>query len=608
MAEELQELKIIVKVDPQTKNLTVVDSQLKEFTQKIDKNSKSTKENTSLFSQHKDVLNKVSQALGVNVMEYGSQLAVLTAIAATVKKGVTEWEEQLVINRQLEGVIRGLGLNYDKLKDSIDENLVAMTTNTRYTQDEATKAFSQAIKYAGDTENAYKLLQIAMNVSTGTGRSLTETMDILAQATKGTARSKMALYTAFGKVGIEGNNVNEMINNLGKAYEGSAKSEQSLTKESIKLSETWSETAEIIGSQLNPMLANVVSIFKPVVAVFSYGLGTIVVLFDNVVSEIATVAGALNMLAKRDFKGAWETIKAGTSDMADKWIDFGKKIDTTNKLAFGSAENELRKYKDYNAKTMNDVLGDDKKTAHERERIARDLQNTIRQEEEKTWLGAKENLRLKVEEARKAGVDEVLIAKYTAIQMKAIDQKILDDKLKITSSTLASLSSIFKGAGEQQGQYADVAKGLAIASATIDAYSAGSKALATYPPPWGFIAMAAAIAQGLDNVSKIEGVKLAKGGIVTSETQATIGESGKEAVIPLDSPRSKAMLSNAGMGGTSVVIQAINVTFPNVSSLDDWKKASPRDIKDVFERKILYAMNALAKEGKIDQIVKARSI
>ena len=77
------------------------------------------------------------------------------------------------------------------------------------------------------------------------------------------------------------------------------------------------------------------------------------------------------------------------------------------------------------------------------------------------------------------------------------------DKLSIISDGIGAVASLV-------GENTAVGKALAIAQATIDTYAGASKALATYPPPFGAIAAGTVIAAGLLNVKKIVSTKLPK--------------------------------------------------------------------------------------------------
>ena len=69
---------------------------------------------------------------------------------------------------------------------------------------------------------------------------------------------------------------------------------------------------------------------------------------------------------------------------------------------------------------------------------------------------------------------------------------------------IADLTEIFAGKSEEQQRKAfKVQKGINIANATIDTYQAANVALKSAPPPFNYIAMAAAITTGILNIKKI---------------------------------------------------------------------------------------------------------
>lgn len=70
--------------------------------------------------------------------------------------------------------------------------------------------------------------------------------------------------------------------------------------------------------------------------------------------------------------------------------------------------------------------------------------------------------------------------------------------------TISNLAELFSGKSEKQQKRAfQIQKAVNIANAVIDTYKAANTALASSPPPFNYIAMAAAITAGLVNVKKI---------------------------------------------------------------------------------------------------------
>lgn len=143
---------------------------------------------------------------------------------------------------------------------------------------------------------------------------------------------------------------------------------------------------------------------------------------------------------------------------------------------------------------------------------------------------------------------------------------ILDQRKKDFQSTLEFISTL------QQAKTKElqiVGKIAGISMATIDTFVAANKALASVPPPFNFVLMAAVITAGLANVARISGVPLAHGGMVLPShggTIATIAEAGRpEAVIPLDDRRTTEKLRETLGGETVININAGVIVADDIS-------------------------------------------
>jgi hypothetical protein len=88
-------------------------------------------------------------------------------------------------------------------------------------------------------------------------------------------------------------------------------------------------------------------------------------------------------------------------------------------------------------------------------------------------------------------------AKKIKQQEAAEDQALLENKAQAITTALNGVSSLFKEDSKMKSA-------IAIAQAVMDTYVGANKALASYPPPFNFIAMAGVIAGGIANVIKIK--------------------------------------------------------------------------------------------------------
>jgi hypothetical protein len=101
----------------------------------------------------------------------------------------------------------------------------------------------------------------------------------------------------------------------------------------------------------------------------------------------------------------------------------------------------------------------------------------------------------KEEKKKKDAEEKERIKKLNEYRVQAVQ-----DSLQVVSN----LAELFAGKSEKQQKKAfQVQKAVNIANAVIDTYKAANVALASSPPPFNYIAMAAAITAGLVNVKKI---------------------------------------------------------------------------------------------------------
>ena len=106
--------------------------------------------------------------------------------------------------------------------------------------------------------------------------------------------------------------------------------------------------------------------------------------------------------------------------------------------------------------------------------------------------------------ARKVSGDALLaFDKETAAARIQIERAQQEVKLGIISNALGAIA-------DAVGQNTIAGKALAVAQATIDTYMGATKALATYPPPFGAIAAGTVVLAGLLNVKKIVSTQIPK--------------------------------------------------------------------------------------------------
>lgn len=172
-------------------------------------------------------------------------------------------------------------------------------------------------------------------------------------------------------------------------------------------------------------------------------------------------------------------------------------------------------------------------------------------------------------------------------------------ELEKTQFGIAQGKKFFEALGEQNKGFFQAMKAFAIAEAIINTYQGATKALATYPPPFNFIAAAATVASGLAQVATIRAqqpVGAQRGGALRAGQSAIVGEDGPELLVPKQPstviPREVAEAID-GMGGRS---QPVTVNF-NINTVD------ARDFDDLLvERRATITgiiNNAMRQQGRM---------
>ena len=149
--------------------------------------------------------------------------------------------------------------------------------------------------------------------------------------------------------------------------------------------------------------------------------------------------------------------------------------------------------------------------------------------------------------------------KQIAADRIAFEKKSDLDKTKFA---VDNLQTVFAALGAQNKKAFEASKALAIASALVNTYQGATKALATYPWPFGLIAAAAAVAAGLAQVSAIRSQQYSGrslGGPVMGNTPYIVGENGPELFTP---STTGSITRNSELQGSSPV----NVNFTIVAN------------------------------------------
>ncbi|CAB4153725.1 hypothetical protein UFOVP640_20 [uncultured Caudovirales phage] len=158
------------------------------------------------------------------------------------------------------------------------------------------------------------------------------------------------------------------------------------------------------------------------------------------------------------------------------------------------------------------------------------------------------------DEAKKIAADKTAFEKKSAIEQ--------------TSFALDQAGQMFSALGAQNKSAFEAAKAFNIANAIMNTYMAATKALATYPPPFNFIAMGAAVAMGLAQVAQIRSQQYsgrALGGPVMGGQPYLVGENGPELFTPANTG---SITRNDQLGGGGTTNVTFNITATDTNGFD----------------------------------------
>ncbi|GIM60544.1 hypothetical protein CAPN008_05940 [Capnocytophaga canis] len=197
-----------------------------------------------------------------------------------------------------------------------------------------------------------------------------------------------------------------------------------------------------------------------------------------------------------------------------------KDWDYRKEQSFNEAKLQLETEHNENKKTLHqdleNALSEEKKAMK-----ALELQSQIQQlEEENAYVQEIQKVQLQAkfeqemealdEQHAKGLISTDLYLKSVAVKekehkknMQELDEALFDAKMENLSAVLGNAKGIFE-------EHTAMSKAMAVAEAMINTYLGATKAIATYPPPFGTIMAGVAIATGMANVQKIMSVKSGK--------------------------------------------------------------------------------------------------
>lgn len=487
------------------------------------------------------------------------------AIGATALVGMTKNAiEDEAAQRKLATALQNAAGATDKQIASVEDWVSKTAMATGVADDELRPAFQRLVEATGDVSEAQRQMDIAMDVSAGTGKSLKTVSEALMKANNGTVSSlsRLGLKTKDA----EGNTLSlkDALSKMSDTFKGQAEAKaNSLEGKMARLNIVMDETKEAIGAKLIPVLTKmadwVLQDVLPAMEKFGNWFGEVIKpKLDRFVALVAVLMGQLVGWFRTHWDEIKEIFKNAVSIVKSLWERFGDNILTIAKAAFEHIKSTLK-----GAFTI--IKG-----------IFKVFSGILKGDWAKVWDGIKDILKgawTVIKSLIKYGwtvIKELFKAAGGILKdvMKGVWEGIKDavrngviwyiDFIRSIPGRLMDLAGKFASAGKDLiGAFVDGMKN----AAGIVGGIAGN----VWDTVKGLLNGAIGkINSALEFEISIPGPNihintpdiphLAKGGIVTKPTIALIGEAGPEAVVPLSKARS------LGGGGnftatTPVVIQ-----------------------------------------------------
>ena len=445
--------------------------------------------------------------------------------------------------------------------------------------DEAIIGVQASIGAFIDSEDQIKkATEATLDIASAMGMDLKSAGDLVAK-TLGSSTNAMSRY-GIEVQGAVGSNerLESMVKNVANLFGGQAQAEaETLTGSIEQMSNAIGDAGEVIGQLLAPMVIKVAKGIKSL----AEGVGNVIekfktfgkeidaVLIDEKTLELNTFKESLKGLSQEELiklnkelsgtEGSLSLVANQTSSLKEKtdmiieaYNKLGESLEKTKtkmaELGEGIAVvNEIRRAE---MEGIEFVKIAEEMSNEERIAIRQSFSEQMRGMFNSDFDMQRVVMSQQIDAFRKAGIDEVNIAKFTAEQKK----QIRSNEIAFQAGAISQLAGGLQQLNTASKGSALVSKRLAQTQAIIDTYAGANKALASAPPPFNFALAGAVIASGLANVVTIEAQKFASGGIVQ-------GDASKGDVNPAMLTAGELILNQAqqknlvgGMGNISVNI------------------------------------------------------
>lgn len=395
---ETQRLEIFVRVNKDTKQLEVVNTELGKTTTNLEKlKTKSvgmSNEMTAAFSGLTRILS-------------------LGAITQYVRMSLNEAiDEEQVLNR-LAFALENTGKKWADNKEQIISWGAQIQKNTKFSEDEAFSALERLIRVTGDYEESLKLTDTALGMSVKTGKSLDEIISILNRVMVGGGNSMRALRAEFRSFMPEGKDANEILTKLYQNFADVAEQEESAAKEFAQFNNDLAEMNETVGKTFIPGVSAALKLLRGYATSVGTAFATVGIIIQNTFSPVS-------------FKQKLKQMQAELKELEKLMINDYDEIWGKQKKKENARKNSDR---EINLRLRNQETEDAERAAKERDQLVRKVNAAIIQMEIDTTGLTRGEYEKRRQEAQ-IKYDEIVKSAVATNEQIAIADKWLSEERK----------------------------------------------------------------------------------------------------------------------------------------------------------------------------------
>jgi hypothetical protein len=292
----------------------------------VDNLNKSLKTATTDVETFGDKVGKVGKVVGA---AFAAAAAAAGAYAVKigidgVKAALEDEKAQRILALTLENTTNATKAQIAAVEDYVTE--VALATGV--TDDELRPALARLVRSTKDTEEAQKLLSLALDISSATGKPLEAISNSLAKAYDGNTNALGKLGLGIDQSILKTKDFNLVYENLRSSFAGFSEQEANTFQGRLdRLNVAFDEAKETIGFALLPILEKVITFINdnalPVINAFANAFG-------NEGNGVGSVIGTLGNIITKTFQPiieglvkAFNYVKDAIGDNLGAFKEFG---------------------------------------------------------------------------------------------------------------------------------------------------------------------------------------------------------------------------------------------------------------------------------------------